>query len=99
MRFPGRASIAALSLSLMASTAWAADICARAPDIVALQVAALQQQLMVAALTCDDVSLYNSFVITYQEELLASDEKLQAFFGPVRCVNPCLCGTCALGGE
>jgi hypothetical protein len=45
----------------MAGTGWAADVCARAPDLVALQVAALQQQLMVAALTCNDVSLYNSF--------------------------------------
>jgi len=44
-------------------------------------VAALQQQLMVAALTCDDVSLYNSFVITYQEDLQSSDAALQAFFG------------------
>ncbi|MGH6814599.1 MAG: hypothetical protein ACREC6_02735 [Hyphomicrobiaceae bacterium] len=49
--------------------------------MVALQVAALQQQLMVAALTCDDVSLYNSFVTTYQQDLVASDEALQAFFG------------------
>jgi hypothetical protein len=47
---------------------------------VALQVAALQQQLMVAALTCDDVSLYNSFVITYQKDLVTSDGALQAFF-------------------
>jgi hypothetical protein len=48
--------------------------------MVALQVAALQQQLMVAALTCDDISLYNSFVITYQKDLVTSDETLQAFF-------------------
>ena len=80
MRFPGKATVAGLSLSLVAGTGWAADVCARAPDLVALQVAALQQQLMVAALTCNDVSLYNSFVITYQEDLVASDEALQAFF-------------------
>ena len=80
MRFPGKASVAGLSLSLMAGTGWAAEICARAPDLVALQVSALQQQLMVAALTCNDVSLYNSFVITYQSDLVASDQALQAFF-------------------
>jgi hypothetical protein len=40
----------------------------------------LQQQLMVAALTCDDVALYNSFVTTYQQELVSSDEALQTFF-------------------
>jgi hypothetical protein len=80
MRFPGKATVAGLSLSLTAGTAWAADVCARAPDLVALQIAALQQQLMVAALTCDDVSLYNSFVTTYQKDLVASDQALQAFF-------------------
>jgi len=80
MRFPAKASAAGLSLSLMAGTAWGAEVCARAPEVVALQVAALQQQLMVAALTCDDVSLYNSFVISYQEDLVASDGRLQDFF-------------------
>jgi hypothetical protein len=80
MRFPGKATIAGLSLSLTAGTAWAADVCARAPDLVALQVSALQQQLMVAALTCDDVPLYNNFVTAYQKDLVASDEALQAFF-------------------
>jgi hypothetical protein len=80
MRFPGKATVAGLSLSLTAGTAWGADVCARAPDLVALQVAALQQQLMVAALTCDDVPLYNNFVTAYQKDLLASDEALQAFF-------------------
>jgi hypothetical protein len=80
MRFPGKATVAGLSLSLTAGTAWGADVCARAPDLVALQVAALQQQLMVAALTCDDVPLYNNFVTAYQKDLVASDEALQAFF-------------------
>ena len=80
MRFPGKATVAGLSLSLTAGTAWGADVCARAPDLVALQIAALQQQLMVAALTCDDVPLYNSFVTAYQKDLVASDEALQAFF-------------------
>jgi hypothetical protein len=80
MRFPGKAAVAGLSLTLTTGTAWAADVCARAPDLVALQVSALQQQLMVAALVCDDVSLYNSFVLAYQKDLVASDEALQAFF-------------------
>jgi hypothetical protein len=81
MRFPVSGAVAGLSLTLTAGTAWAAEVCARPPEFVALQVAALQQQLMVAALTCDDVSLYNSFVITYQQDLVSSDEALQAFFG------------------
>jgi len=80
MRFAGKATLAGLTLSLLAGTAWAADVCARAPDLVALQVAALQQQLMVAALTCNDVPLYNSFVTTYQKDLVESDMALEAFF-------------------
>ena len=35
---------------------------------------------MVAALTCDDVTLYNSFVTTYQQDLITSDDALKAFF-------------------
>ena len=80
MRSWGKASVAGLTLSLIGGTGWAAEICARPADLVALQVAALQQQLMVAALTCNDISLYNSFVITYQDDLVQSDTALQAFF-------------------
>jgi len=80
MRFPGKTTVVGLTLSLTAGTGWSAEICARVPDLVALQVSALQQQLMVAALTCNDVSLYNSFVTTYQKDLVESDQALQAFF-------------------
>ncbi len=66
----------------MAGEAWAEGVCAGAKDLSALQVASVQQQLMVAALACetDDVTLYNSFVTTYQQELITSDEALQAWF-------------------
>jgi hypothetical protein len=72
----------ALALSsIVAGIAWAENVCARAQDLTALQVAAVQQELMVAALSCDeDVPLYNSFVATYQRELRTSDAALQAFF-------------------
>src|SRR5262245_57148528 len=82
MRIPSKSAVAGLSFSfsLLLGTELAADVCARAPDLVALQVAALQQQLMVAALTCDDVSLYNNFVTSYQKELQDSDAALLAFF-------------------
>ena len=71
-----------LAVSSMAGEAWAETVCAGAQDLTALQVASVQQQLMVAALSCeaDDVALYNSFVTIYQPELVASDEALQAFF-------------------
>ena len=69
-----------LALSSFIGNAWAEDVCARAQDLTALQVAAVQQELMVAAFTCNDFGLYNTFVITYQKDLQDSDQALQAFF-------------------
>lgn len=71
-----------VALGSMAGQAWAETVCAGAQDLTALQVASLQQRLMVAALTCenDDVSLYNGFVTAYQPDLISSDQALQAFF-------------------
>jgi len=46
----------------------------------ALRTAALQQYLMVAALTCQRVSAYNSFVVSHQSELQQSDRALLALF-------------------
>lgn len=71
-----------LAVSAMAGQAWAETICAGAQDLTALQVASVQQELAVAALACenDDVTLYNSFVTTYQPELISSDEALLAYF-------------------
>jgi hypothetical protein len=54
--------------------------CATQSDASALRVAALQQELMVAAFTCRDVSRYNNFVRAHQPELIASDDALKAFF-------------------
>ena len=71
---------AALALSLVAGNAWAAASCARPQDIKALQAAALQQQLMVAALTCHATADYNRFVTSYRSELLESDHALMNFF-------------------
>src|SRR5580765_3608171 len=72
----------ALMLTCMASNVWAAAAsgCARPEDMSALKAAAIQQKLMVAALSCDAVKLYNDFVKSYQKELLASDKALQTFF-------------------
>ena len=57
-----------------------ADACLRHEEMTALQVAAVQQQLMVAALSCNAISLYNRFVVSYQRDLQTSDEALKAFF-------------------
>jgi hypothetical protein len=77
----GLASCAAgVAISCVVGNAWGADVCAKAPELTALQVAAVQQQLMVAAFACNDVSLYNQFVLEYRDELQGSDRSLQAFF-------------------
>lgn len=73
------ASLGLASLSMIGS-AWAEDLCARASDLVALQVAAVQQELMVAGLSCRQDGLYNTFVVTYRKELQDSDATLQAYF-------------------
>ena len=62
-----------------AGGAWAAG-CASGSDAAALKVAALQQELMVAAYSCHDVSLYNGFVLSHQPELIASDGRLKSYF-------------------
>ncbi|MSP94785.1 MAG: hypothetical protein EXR00_05895 [Alphaproteobacteria bacterium] len=72
---------AALALTGMAGQASAAaSSCANQNDMTAIRAAAVQQRLMVAALTCNAIQLYNSFVTSYQKELQASDRSLQNFF-------------------
>lgn len=71
---------AALALCAFATQAWAGDACLRPQDANALKTAALQQELMVAALTCNDITLYNHFVVSYRGELQQSDQALQAYF-------------------
>jgi len=54
--------------------------CARPNEMAAVKTAAIQQRLMVAALSCDAAKLYNRFVSSYQKDLQASDRELQNFF-------------------
>ncbi|MGD0190965.1 MAG: hypothetical protein ABSD74_09515 [Rhizomicrobium sp.] len=70
----------AMSLSLIAGNAWAATKCVGPDDMMAMKTASLQQQLMVAAFSCNDVALYNRFVLSHQRELQDSDAALLAFF-------------------
>jgi hypothetical protein len=70
-------AVAALSVAQMAS---ANDQCIRRSEKLALKTAAVQQQLMVAALTCHAIQKYNRFVVSYRGELLRSDNALKAFF-------------------
>ncbi|MGQ0741233.1 MAG: hypothetical protein ACT4OG_02900 [Alphaproteobacteria bacterium] len=77
----GKLAVAALAAaSLAASTAWAAEKCAKSDEMSAMQTAAVQQELMVAALSCNAVTLYNAFVTGYQKELQASDKTLKSLF-------------------
>ena len=75
-----RTGVFGLALFSFVANATAAEICATAQDLTAMQVAAVQQKLMVAALSCNDSALYNDFVTAYHEDLFASDQALQAFF-------------------
>src|ERR1043166_8350627 len=58
----------------------AAPLCATERDMAAFRTAAVQQQLMVAGLTCNDMNAYNRFVISYRRELQQSDSDLKRFF-------------------
>jgi len=82
MRKLAKTGAVALMLCGMAGNVMAATQagCARPNDMAAVKTAAIQQRLMVAALSCDAAKLYNSFVSTYQKDLQASDRDLQNFF-------------------
>ncbi len=75
-----KTGVALLALCAMMGQSWAAGVCTRAEDAMALKTAALQQELMVAALYCNDVAPYNRFVTSYQHELQASDATLMHYF-------------------
>lgn len=80
MKTISRSATAALALCAMAGQSWAAGFCAKPEEALALKTAAMQQELMVAALYCNDVGLYNRFVVSYQHELQNSDAALLAYF-------------------
>jgi len=63
-----------------ALSAEAGVICASPQEMKVLQSAALQQQLMVAALTCNKSADYNQFVTSFRGQLIKSDNELKAFF-------------------
>src|SRR5205814_8228380 len=61
------------ALPILAGNVWAATTnaagCARPEDMTAIKAAAVQQKLMVAALSCNAIQLYNNFVTAYQKEI------------------------------
>ncbi len=72
----------AVACTFAGEAAWAAGAqkCAKPEEMTAMQTAAVQQELMVAALSCNAVTLYNAFVTGYQKELQDSDKTLQRLF-------------------
>jgi hypothetical protein len=74
--------VAALAVGLLASSALAAPAskCAKPDELSAIQASAIQQQLMVAALTCDQIANFNAFQTNFGPELRASDSKLEHMF-------------------
>ncbi|HEY6578196.1 MAG TPA: hypothetical protein VIY09_02655 [Rhizomicrobium sp.] len=54
--------------------------CARPDEVTAIQAAMIQQELMVAALTCNDIEHFNAFQTSYGPELRTSDARLERMF-------------------
>jgi hypothetical protein len=75
-----RLSASLLAMIAMSGTSFAADLCARPDEAMALKTAAVQQELMVAALTCGDADSYNRFVLSHRGALQDSDAALKGYF-------------------
>ncbi len=81
MRRPLRTAVAVVAICSVSANAWAAAAPCTAPqELAAIKTAAVQQELMVAALSCNATPRYNQFVITFQGALQASDRALRGFF-------------------
>src|SRR6476659_4820977 len=63
-----------------AADARRAGRCAQAEEVTAVQTAAVQQELMVAALTCNEVRRFNAFQTGFGPELRTSDATLLRLF-------------------
>lgn len=68
------------TLCWAAGAVWALPLCQRPEDAAAVQMAALQQEMVVAALVCREVAAYNHFVLSHRAALQESDRVLLAFF-------------------
>ncbi len=76
-----RAGVGAVALAVITATgAIGAPRCANSDEVSAIQAAAIQQQLMVAALTCNQIDHFNAFQTSYSKELRRSDASLQHMF-------------------
>ena len=81
MPFLKAGAVALISVSLLGASAQAAtSLCTTPEELSALRTAALQQELMVAGLTCQATDAYNRFVLAYRPELQKSDSDLKAYY-------------------
>ncbi len=76
----GAGGVALVAVVATGTVAVAAPKCARPSEVTAIQVAAIQQELMVAALTCNQVTNFNAFQTGYSAELRSSDRHLKEMF-------------------
>src|SRR5579872_685424 len=71
-------------LSMMASQAEAKHLhathCATAAEVTAIAATSIQQELMVAALTCNQIANFNAFQTNFSAELRSSDRSLMRMF-------------------
>jgi hypothetical protein len=72
--------VATLVSFLSAAAAGASGACASPAEATALEVSALRQYLMVAALTCNKVAAYNLFVSGNRDALQDADRVLLEYF-------------------
>lgn len=70
----------ALALVVASGSALGAPKCAKHDEVTAIQAAAIQQQLMVAALTCNEIANFNQFQTSFSGELRRADASLQHMF-------------------
>lgn len=76
----GAGGVALAALVATGTVATAAPKCAKPAEVTAIQVAAIQQELMVAALTCHQVTSFNAFQTGFSKELRKSDRNLKNMF-------------------
>lgn len=79
-RIAGRGFALGLLGATLALPAGAAGLCARAPEVSAVQTRLMQTDLMVAALTCGEHARYNAFVGKHRAELARHGRALKAYF-------------------
>lgn len=75
-----KTGLSALALLFLGENTAAGADCARPEEMTALRVAALRQELMVAALACRQAPSFNLFVTAYEAELQNSDRTLLELF-------------------